>query len=70
MAEDNVNLISFDFNPLQLDSARQKLLEHVLIGNSKLYLGKSYTEDQIKNLVVKKWINSLTIMKLSSQDRW
>ena len=29
---------------------RQKLLECVLTGNSKLYLGKTYTEDQIKKL--------------------
>ena len=29
---------------------RQKLLKHVLTGNSKLYLGTVYTEDQIKKL--------------------
>ena len=34
----------------QLDSKRQKLLECVLTGNSKLYLGKVYTEDQLKKL--------------------
>ena len=34
----------------QLDSKRQKLLKCVLTGNSKLYLGKVYTEDQLKNL--------------------
>ena len=34
----------------QLDAKRQKLLECVLTGNSKLYLGKVYTEDQIKKL--------------------
>ena len=28
---------------------RQKLLECVLTGNSKLYLGKEYTEDKINN---------------------
>ena len=32
------------------DSKRQKLLECVLTGNSKLYLGKVYTEEQINKL--------------------
>ena len=32
----------------QLDSKRQKLLECVLTGNSKLYLGKVHTEDHLK----------------------
>ena len=35
---------------MQSDSKRQKLLECVLTGNSKLYLGKVYTEDQLKKL--------------------
>ena len=34
----------------QSDLKRQKLLECVLIGNSKLYLGKVYTEEQLKKL--------------------
>ena len=68
MAEDN--LIFSGYDPPQLDTKRQKLLECVLTRNSKLYLGKVHTEDQIKNLVMKKWINFLTIMKLSSQVRW
>ena len=34
----------------QSESKHQKLLECVLTGNSKLYLGKVYTEDQIKKL--------------------
>ena len=49
MAEDNINFI-FGSDPPQLDSKRQKLLECVLIGNSKLYLGKVYTEDQMNKL--------------------
>ena len=48
MAEDN--LISFDFDPPQPNSKRQKLLECTLTGNSKLYLGKAYTEEKIKEL--------------------
>ena len=34
----------------QLDSKLQKLLECILTGNSKLYLGKVYTEDQLAKL--------------------
>ena len=48
MAEDN--LVSFDFDPPQLDLKRQKLLECVLTGNSKLYLGKVHTEERVNEL--------------------
>ena len=34
----------------QSDTKRQKLLKYVLTGNSKLYLGKTYTEDQLAKL--------------------
>ena len=34
----------------QSDTKRQKLLDCVLTGNSKLYLGKVYTEEKIKEL--------------------
>ena len=34
----------------QSDTKHQKLLECVLTGNSKLYLGKVYTEEQLKKL--------------------
>ena len=34
----------------QSDTKSQKLLECVLAGNSKLYLGKAYTEDQLAKL--------------------
>ena len=34
----------------QSDTKRQKLLKCVLTGNSKLYLGKAYTEEKIKEL--------------------
>ena len=43
MAEDS--LVSFDFDAPQPDSKRQKLLECILTRNSKLYLGKVYTEE-------------------------
>ena len=49
MAEDNVNFIFGGETP-QSDTKCQKLLECVLTGNSKLYLGKVYTEEKIKEL--------------------
>ena len=49
MAEDNVNFIFRGETP-QSESKRQKLLECVLTRNSKLYLGKVYTEEQLKKL--------------------
>ena len=45
MAEDIFS--SYD---AQSDTKRQKLLKCVLTGNSKLYLGKVYTEEQLKTL--------------------
>ena len=48
MAEEN--LIFSSYETPQSDAKRQKLLQCVLTGNSKLYLGKVYTEDQIKKL--------------------
>ena len=48
MAEDN--LVSLDFDAPQPHSKRQKLLECVLTGNSKLYLGKVYTEERVNKL--------------------
>ena len=38
------------FSGPQSDTKRQKLLECVLTGNSKLYLGKAYTEEELKKL--------------------
>ena len=38
------------YGALQSDTKRQKLLECILTGNSKLYLGKVYTEDQLAKL--------------------
>ena len=48
MAEDN--LVSFDFDAPQPDLKRQKLLECILTRNSKLYLGKVYTEERVNEL--------------------
>ena len=43
-------LIFSCYDAPQSDSKRQKLFECILTGNSKLYLGKVYTEDQIRKL--------------------
>ena len=46
MAED----IFSGYGVAQSDTNHQKLLECILTGNSKLYLGKVYTEEQLKKL--------------------
>ena len=48
MAEEN--LIFSGYETPQSGTKRQKLLECILTGNSKLYLGKVYTKDQLNKL--------------------
>ena len=48
MAEELIGNLGYDLP--QLNTKRQKLLECILTGNSKLYLGKVYTEDQLTKL--------------------
>ena len=48
MAEELIS--NLGYGAPQSDTKRQKLLECVLTGNSKLYLGKVYTEEKIKEL--------------------
>ena len=48
MAEELISNLGYE-TP-QSGTKRQKLLECVLTGNSKLYLGKVYTEEKIKEL--------------------
>ena len=48
MAEELINNLGYE-TP-QSDTKHQKLLECVLTGNSKLYLGKVYTEEQLTKL--------------------
>ena len=45
MAEELIS--NLGYGALQSDTKRQKLLECILTGNSKLYLGKVYTEEQL-----------------------
>ena len=48
MAEELVGNLGYETS--QSDTKHQKLLECILTGNSKLYLGKVYTEEKIKEL--------------------
>ena len=48
MAEVRIDNLGYDAP--QSDTKRQKLLECILTGNSKLYLGKVYIEEQINKL--------------------
>ena len=66
MAEELISSLGYEFP--QSDTKCQKLLECVLTGNSKLYLGKVYTEEQLKKLneEVEKLFNNYEA-KLSGQ---
>ena len=48
MAEELI--FNLGYGAPQSDTKRQKLLECAFTGNSKLYLGKVYTEEKIKEL--------------------
>ena len=50
MAEELISNLGYDAQSLPGDTKHQKLLECILTGNSKLYLGKAYTEDQLAKL--------------------
>ena len=68
MAEELIGNLGYNETP-QSDTKCQKLLECVLTGNSKLYLGKVYTEEQLAKLSeeeVEKLLNNYEA-KLSSQ---
>ena len=68
MAEELIGNIGY--GAPQSDTKRQKLLECVLTGNSKLYLGKVYTEEKIKELNEEEVEKILIITKLNSQAKW
>ena len=48
MAEASIDNLGHDAP--QPEAKRQKLLECILTGNSKLYLGKVYTKERVKEL--------------------
>ena len=68
MAEELIGNLGYE-TP-QSDTKHQKLLECVLTGNSKLYLGKVYTEEQLAKLNEEEVENFLIIMKPSYRARW
>ena len=68
MAEELIGNLGYE-SP-QSDTKHLKLLECILTRNSKLYLDKVYTEEQLKKFNEEEVENFLIIMKLSSQDRW
>ena len=68
MAEELIGNLGYD--DAQSHMKHQKLLECILTRNSKLYVGKVYTEDQLAKLSEEEVENSLIITKLSYQARW
>ena len=56
--------------PKSDDSKKQKLLECIHMGNSKQYLGKVYTEDQINKLSLRKLRNYSLCTKPNYRVRW
>ena len=68
MAEELIGNLGYE-TP-QSDTKRQKLLQCVLTGNSKPYLGEVYTEEQLAKLNEEEVENSLIITKPSYQARW
>ena len=67
MAEELIGNLGYE-TP-QSDTKCQKLLECILTRNSKLYLGKVYTEEQLAKRSEEKK-NFLIITKSSYQVRW
>ena len=68
MAEELIGNLGYE-TP-QSDTKCHKPLKHVLPGNSKLYLGKVYIEDQLAKLSEEEVENFLIITKLNFQVRW
>ena len=68
MAEELIGNLGYEAP--QSDTKHQKLLKCVLTGNSKLYLGKVYTEEQLAKLSEEEVENFLIMMKLSYPASW
>ena len=68
MAEELIG--NLDYEAPQSDTKCQKLLECVLTRNSKLYLGKVYTEEQLTKLNEEEVEKLFIITKLNSQVKW
>ena len=68
MAEELIS--NLGYGAPQSDTKRQKLLKCILTGNSKLYLGKVYTEEQLAKLNEEEVEKFFIITKPSYQARW
>ena len=69
MADELIGNLGYE--TLQSDTKHQKLLKCILTRNSKLYLGKVYTKEQLSKLNEEEVENFFLItMKPSSQARW
>ena len=68
MAEELIG--NLGYGARQSDTKHQKLLKCIVTGNSKLYLGKVYTEEKLTKLNEEEVEKLLIITKLNSQVRW
>ena len=68
MAEELIGNLGYE-TP-QSDTKCQKLLKCILTGNSKLYQGKVYTEEQLTKLSEEEVEKLFIITKLSYWVRW
>ena len=68
MAEELIS--NLGYGAPQSDTKRQKLLKYILTGNSKLYLGNVYTEEQLTKLSEEEVENFLIITKPNYRARW
>ena len=68
MAEELIG--NLGYGALQSDTKHQKLLKCIFTRNSKLYLGKVYTEEQLAKLNEEEVENFLIITKPSYRARW
>ena len=65
MAEELIGNLGYE--TLQSDTKRHRLLECILTGNSKLYIGKVYTEEQHAKLSKEEMEK---LKKLNFRVRW
>ena len=66
----NALILEVPYDPLESDIKPQKLVECVLTGNSKQYLGETYTDKQVNKLTAEEVDKLLTIMKQNFQAKW
>ena len=71
MAEASIdNLMPSGYDAPQSDTKRQNFSNASSLETASYIWVRSTPKNKLTNLVMKKWINSLIITKLNSQDRW